>query len=47
MILTVVTFMYCPFLCEKILTFYTCFFFSRIHQDRQLLQSLITLDTIQ
>ena len=26
MILTVLIFMYCPFFCEKILTFYVCFF---------------------
>ena len=36
MILTVVTFMYCPFICEKILTL--CLFFPSIFQDRQLLQ---------
>ena len=35
MILTVLIFMYCSFLCDKILTFY---FFSNIFQDRQLLQ---------
>ena len=34
MILTVVTFMYCPFSCEKILTFYVCFF-SSMHTSRQ------------
>ena len=33
MILTVVTFMYCPFLCEKILTLYVGFFFW--HTSRQ------------
>ena len=32
MILAVVTFMYCPFLCEKILTFYVFFF---QHTSRQ------------
>ena len=37
MILTVLIFMYCSFLCEKILTFYVVFF-SSIFQDRQLLQ---------
>ena len=36
MILTVLIFMYCSFLWEKILTFYV--FFSSIFQDRQLLQ---------
>ena len=36
MILTVVIFKYCPFLCEKILALYVLF--SSIPQDRQLLQ---------
>ena len=38
MILTVLIFMYCSFLYEKILTFHVCFFFSSIFQERQLLQ---------
>ena len=39
MILTVVTFMYCPFLCEKILTFYVCFFF--LHTSRQAVVAIL------
>ena len=40
MILTVLIFMYCSFLCEKILTFYVCLFFFKFSWKSALLNSI-------